>query len=73
MRNDELLMFGCSKDDLDDMINDEMRPLMGGCVMLAMSIMSDAQECIQVEMYDRARQYLNRAKYVLHGEIKHPE
>lgn len=60
-----LFMYGCTQDDLDDMIADEMHPLMGGHYMLAMSILSDAQECIACGMDETARQYINRAKYVM--------
>jgi len=47
-------------------------PLMGGHFMLAMSILSDAQECIACGMHDRARQYINRAKYVMHDWHDNP-
>lgn len=63
--NKDTVMFGCHKSDLDEMIADELMPLMGGHYMLAMSILSDAQECIACGMDDRARQYINRAKYVM--------
>jgi len=33
--------------------------------MLAMSILSDAQECIARGKDETARQYINKAKYVL--------
>jgi len=62
---DYQLMYGCQESDLDTMIADEKMPLMGGHFMLAMSILSDAQECIACGMDDRARQYINRAKYVM--------
>ena len=58
-------MYGCTQTDLDDMIADEVQPMMGGHYMLAMCILSDAQECIACDMHDRARQYINRAKYVM--------
>jgi hypothetical protein len=58
-------MYGCSKAELDEMIADSIMPLMGEHYMLAMSILSDSQECIAIGMHNRARQYINRAKYVL--------
>ena len=61
----QMNMYGCLSEDLDDMIANDLMPLMGGHFMLAMSILSDAQECIACGMYDRARQYINRAKYVM--------
>jgi len=71
MRNDTL-MYGCQQSDLDEMINDDLRPLMGGHFMLAMSILSDAQECIACNMHDTARQYINRAKYVMNDWHNNP-
>ena len=61
----QMNMYGMTRQDMDDMIADEMHPLMGGHYMLAMSILSDAQECIAIGLEDRARRYINRAKYVM--------
>lgn len=58
-------MYGCTSLDLDEMIEESTNPYMGGHYMLAMSILSDAQERIRVGHDDIARQYINRAKYVL--------
>jgi hypothetical protein len=60
----QMNMYGMTSQDMDDMIANEM-PLMGGHYMLAMSILSDAQECISIGLEDRARRYINRAKYVM--------
>ena len=60
-----MMMYGCFTTELDEIIADEMHPLMGGHYMLAMSILSDAQECIAIGQEERARQYINRAKYVM--------
>lgn len=60
-----MMMYGCFTTELDEIIADEMQPLMGGHYMLAMSILSDAQECIAIGQEERARQYINRAKYVM--------
>ena len=57
-------MYGCTQDDMVCMMNDPMN-FIGGHSMLAMSILSDAQECIARGMDEPARQYINRAKYVL--------
>jgi len=65
MRDKEIVMYGCTRADLDDMIEEDLMPMMGGHYMLAMSILSDAQECIAMGLHDRARQYINRAKYVM--------
>ncbi len=61
----QMNMYGMTRQDMDDMIASEMHPLMGGHYMLAMSILSDAQECIAIGLEDRARRYINRAKYVM--------
>ena len=58
-------MYGCSLAELIDMWDDSRREYMGGPYMLAMSILSDAQECISIGLEDRARRYINRAKYVM--------
>jgi len=59
-------MYGMPKEWLDELVEDWQEPLMCGLTMLAMSILSDAQECIAVGRHDTARQYINRAKYVIH-------
>ena len=61
----QINMYGMTREGMDDMIADEANHLMGGHYMLAMSILSDAQECIAVGLEDRARRYINRAKYVM--------
>ena len=71
--NKDYLMYGCQKSALDELIADEMMPLMGGHYMLAMSILSDAQEMIGQGNGGRARQYINRAKYVMRDWYKHQE
>lgn len=60
-----MVMYGCTQDDMVCMMNDPMN-FIGGHYMLAMSILSDAQECIERGMDENARQYINRAKYILH-------
>ena len=60
-----LLMYGCPQEWIDELIEDWSQPLMGGLQMLAMSMLSDAQECIAVGRHETARQYINRAKYVI--------
>ena len=50
---------------MDRLIAEADEPYMGGKSMLAMSILSDAQERIAVGHGDIARQYINRAKYII--------
>ena len=58
-------MFGMPKEWLDEVITDWQEPLMGGLTMLARSVLSDAQECIAVGRQETARQFINRAKYII--------
>ena len=57
------VMYGCTQDDMAAMMNEPMN-FIGGHYMLAMSILSDAQEIMRHKP-DTARQYINKAKYVL--------
>ena len=61
----EMLLYGCELAELDELIKDSQKPYMGGLHMLAMSILSDAQEVLTFGMFDRNRRYINRAKYVI--------
>ena len=58
-------MFGMPKEWLDELITDWKEPFMGGLTMLVMSVLSDAQERIALGHDDTARQYINRAKYII--------
>lgn len=58
-------MYGIPKEWLDELLDDWRDPMMGGLTMLAMSVLSDAQERIALGHDDIARQYINRAKYVI--------
>jgi hypothetical protein len=58
-------MYGMPKEWLDELVDDWQEPLMGGLQMLAMSILSDAQERIALGDGETARQYINRAKYII--------
>jgi len=59
-----MVMYGCTQDDMVAMMNEPMN-FIGGHYMLAMSILSDAQECIARGNNNTARQYINKAKYVM--------
>jgi hypothetical protein len=65
MKERQLDMFGMPKEWLDELIADWQEPMMGGLQMLAMSMLSDAQERIALGDGETARQYINRAKYVI--------
>ncbi len=65
MKERQLNMFGMPKEWLDELMDDWRDPMMGGLQMLAMSMLSDAQERIALGDGNTARQYINRAKYVI--------
>jgi len=56
----DLEMFGCTKADLIEMLEDSI----GMQEMLAMSILSDAQLVMGANP-ELARQYINKAKWVM--------
>ena len=57
-------MYGCTHDDLVCMMNNPMN-FRNGHYMLAMSILSDAQEAMVHNEKNMARQFINRAKFVM--------
>ena len=65
----EIQMYGMTKAELDEVIATSIYRIAGGLEMLAMSMMSDAQELVSFAQHQRAleeqRQILNCAKYVL--------
>ena len=67
----DVSMFGMSSVDLQDKVEGSMYRLtplsdVHSDVMLVMSMLSDAQECIARSDDETARQYINRAKFILH-------
>ena len=67
MRNIEdtyMDMYGCTQEALTGLMN---RPSIsiGGDYMLVMSILSDAQEAMSHGDNNTARQFINRAKYIM--------
>lgn len=61
----EIKMFGCSLDDMVDGVKASLMFRSQGSVFFAMSILSDVQEMIERNQRELARQYINRAKYIL--------
>jgi hypothetical protein len=62
----EIKMFGCTKSDLIEMLEDSI----GSYEMLAMGIMSDAQHVMAHGDTETARQFINKAKWVLQQTMK---
>ena len=58
-----MVMYGCTQDDMVAMMNEPLN-FISGHYMLAMSILSDAQEIMR-DKPDTARQYINKAQYVM--------
>lgn len=58
----DLDMFGCTHSDLLEMLEDSI----GSYEMLAMAIMSDAQHVMAHGDTETARQFINKAKWVVY-------
>jgi len=68
----EVRMYGCTEQQMREVVEQSLTFRFSGPVMMAASLMSDAQEMINTEYgevdYHRAedaRQALNRAKWIL--------
>lgn len=61
----EQQMFGCVIADFKESLEDSFTFRVSGPAMIAMSLMSDAQEEMEHGSLESARQTLNRAKWVL--------
>ena len=62
-------MFGCTQESMDDLYQRNLyRSTLGdntGSLMLAMSILSDAQHVMACGDTEQARQFINKSKYIL--------
>jgi hypothetical protein len=61
-------MFGCNPDKFIESVKNSITYKFSGAYMVAMGLMSDAQELIAADAKEQARQTLNLAKYII-GEI----
>jgi hypothetical protein len=61
----EVRMFGCTVAQMREAVEESLTFRFAGPAMMAMSLMSDAQEEIVRELDEDARQTLNRAKWIL--------
>jgi len=59
--DEQVQMFGATFAEMDEMREDAM----GGDRMLAMSILSDAQESMSRGGIETARRWINKAKYII--------
>ena len=61
----QVRMYGCTEQQMREAVEDSFTFRFAGPAMMAMSLMSDAQEEIVRELDEDARQTLNRAKWIL--------
>jgi len=61
----QVRMFGCTEQQMREAVEESFTFRFSGPAMMAMSLMSDAQEEIVRDMSEDARQTLNRAKWIL--------
>ena len=58
-------MFGCTEAQMREAVEQSLTFRFQGAAFMAASLISDAQEEINWEMTEDARQTLNRAKWIL--------
>jgi hypothetical protein len=61
----QVRMYGCTEQQMREAVEESLTFRFAGPAMMAMSLMSDAQEEIVRELDEDARQTLNRAKWIL--------
>lgn len=61
----EVRMFGCTVAQMREAVEESLTFRFAGPAMMAMSLMSDAQEEILRDLDEDARQTLNRAKWII--------
>ena len=62
--------YGMSQDDIRINIIDSITTKMVGIEMTLMSVLSDAQTMLEFDDPDRARKYMNIAKFILAEQIQ---
>lgn len=62
--------YGMSQNDIRINIIDSITTKMAGIEMTIMSILSDAQTMLEFDDSDRARKYMNIAKFILAEQIQ---
>ena len=61
----QVRMYGCTEQQMREAVEDSFTFRFAGPAMMAMSLMSDAQEEILRDLDEDARQTLNRAKWII--------
>ena len=65
MTKDEELMFGMSKEDIQEQYIESLTARLSGLEMVVAGILSDAQELLSMGRAESARKQMNIAKFVL--------
>ena len=63
--NKEITMYGCDINEFVASVKDSITYKLTGASIVMAGLMSDAQEMMAHGDTESARQYLNRAKYIL--------
>lgn len=71
MTHEEEMMFGMSKDQIEQEYIKSFTTMMTGIEMTVISILSDAQHVMEFGQHDRARKMMNVAKYILSRELEY--
>jgi hypothetical protein len=58
-------MYGCTEEELRAGVENCITFKLSGAEMMTVSVLSDAQELIDMDRKEEARQYINRAKWVI--------
>jgi len=61
----QVRMYGCTEQQMREAVEQSLTFRFSGAGMMAMSLMSDAQEEILRELDEDARQTINRAKWII--------
>jgi hypothetical protein len=61
----QVSMFGCTEAQMREAVEQSLTFRFSGAGMMAMSLLSDAQEEINWENTEDARQTINRAKWII--------
>ena len=69
MTNEEFQMFGMDEQSIREQYINSITTQLSGIEMTIMSILSDAQHVLEFGDKERARKYMNIAKYIISEEL----
>jgi hypothetical protein len=64
-RQREIRMYGCTETDIREQYMNSITAKLSGLEMVAMSVLSDAQELMAMGQTEAARKNINIAKFIL--------